>query len=293
MPLLRAEWLDKVYTFPQTLQEYHDNFGELHSQTVRVISADGGFDGLQTGRAPVTIGRIVQELFLSARSRAGMETKRDALKAMLWWPVHRLYMQPGDPALAERWAWVRLVDIRITKREEGHTDFFQPVTLVWEASDPHWYSIGTENPARWGMGYTWGAGSSNPTVWGGSLGKYACSGIETTLTIEPAGNQPTFPVITIRPDTGDTCTNPTISRYARGYLVDQMRWEGALNPHDILVIDTRRQTVKMNSGDAYDAFSSQRLEWLELQPGENSIVVNFENLGDAANVRFAYYDTWG
>jgi hypothetical protein len=290
MPLKRfGATAPKQYDFTQTgigLGGYSDNFANMVPRTVRLPGLDGGFDEFGRARAPSEIGQVRQEVTISAETRTEMDAKRDTVRAMADWGKQRLFMQPTDPALAERWCWARVNNIQISRDEGQQTDLMQRLSIIWQASDPRWYAAGTENTVFWGEGATWGGGAK----WGGALGITACSGLSTSISINRSGNATVYPRFFIRCSSSQSCQNPIIQRLNGAEVVDQVAWVGTVAANQTLAIDARGLSVKLDGSNAYAAFSALNPAWFSLLPGSNSLKVLFANSGDAASVHVAYYE---
>jgi hypothetical protein len=275
------------YTFPEFQPQFAHNFANVVPATVRLPALSGGFDELGEAPAPSEIGRVTTSFVLTADSRSEMEAKRDAVKAMVGWGVGRLYVQPSDPALAQRWCTARVNNVGIPERPDEHTDLFQRVTVDWQVSDPRWYALGTET-WKWGDGTPWGQ-----SKWGGAVPQVAASGLVTFFTITTLGSALTRPRITIACATGQTALNPKIQRGIGPTVVDEVAWTGTLNAGDSLEINCRGWTVKKNGADAYSSsFAFLHPDWMRLLPGLNALAVVLGNSGNACSVTLRYYEAF-
>ena len=290
MPLVRFGLGSHMYTFPDTLQEYRDNFGDCVPHTRRLPGMDGGFDQFGDEAAPIQIGKVTQAWFLVAETRPEMDALRDAVWAMAAWGKALLWMQPTDPSEAERFCWARVNNIQMPKREHEHTDLFQRVVTVWQVDDPHWYVQGNEAPI-WGDGVSkWGDGVSK---WGGSAPLQSVSGTETTLaTATNNGNAVALPRVTIYVESGQSCQNPTLQRIVNLQVVDEISYNGTLTAGDILEINCRGGSVLLNKADAYANFSYSTPDWLRLPPGNSELKFRMANSTDACKVAVRWYDTY-
>lgn len=287
MPLVRFGFGDDYYTFPDTLQDYRDNFADVVPRTVRLPGMSGGFDQFGDDAAPGQIGKITQRLYLTADDREDMDALRDAVRRIKTWGTKLLWMQPTDPAEGERFCWARMNNVHMPKREQDHTDLFQPVTITWQVADPFWYTRNNEAPF-WGN-FDWGDGSK----WGGSATLQDVSGMTTTLaTATNEGNAIALPRLTIYVRAGQTCTNPTIQRIVGAAVVDEVAYTGTLSAGDILEINCRGASVRLNLADAYDDLSYEHPDWMRLLPGENTLRVLLANAGEACKVAARWYDTY-
>lgn len=285
MPLDRFAANGNTYDLRNTnviLEDYSDNFKELLDKTKRLPFADGSFRELGSGRGLSPDGTIRQQIHLVADEREDMQPLIDTLSAMLDWGVGTLYDQPTDEALDER--FVRAVCLKITANRAFHlhTELHQPVTVVWQASDPFWCTPG--NGIVWGGGALWGNAAA---IWGGGSGTTVTG--SGTLTLTNSGNAYTQPSISIRPGAGDTINGVVVRRVLNGRVEDEVRYNGVLAAEDYLFIDCRRLAVWLNGAWAYnELFTYKNASWLRLLPGSNSVTVTFGVPTDEAVCRFQF-----
>jgi hypothetical protein len=276
------------YTFPDSLQGYSDNFKNVVAQTVRGPGLSGGLDQYGLGVAPSEIGRITQSLILQDDDREGMDDLRIALSLMASWGMGVLWAQPTDPADAERFCLARINSIQVPERQEGHTDLFQPVTVIWQAADPFWFGKGTEALPD--------LADYSPTGWPGTAQSDACSGTSTTLTtITNAGNARALPRFTITTGAAQTALNVTIQRVDGSTVLDQVAFQGELRNNDTLVIDCQQVLVAVGTNsdvNAYRRLTALHPDWMRLQPGDNTLKVLLEQAGDACTVSTRWYDVY-
>lgn len=274
MPLNRFEAGGNTYTFPDTLQDYSDNFGDTVPRTTRLPGLDGGFDELGISPAPGEIGTVRQRFVLVAASRAGMDTLRDNVKKLKGWPKGRLYMRPTNyPTDGERYAVARIDSIQMPKREQMHTDLWQEVTVIWQVSSPIWLASGDLSAA-------FVEASGEVTNVNGDI----------TPLVSTA---PSLAIITIQPGTGQSCENPQVQRIVDSEVVDEVSYTGTLVEDDLLIIDAGAKSVTLNGADAYtSSFDFLHHDWFRLLPGDNAIRVVFENAGDAAHVVWEWRSAW-
>ena len=267
------------------LESYGDNFAELATRTQRLPFADGGFDQLGNGRSLSEIGTIRQQLHLVADTREAMQPLIDALAAMIDWGVGTLYDQPTDTNLAERFCRCRINNVTKSRAYHQHTELHQPITVVWQASEPFWKTPG--NGIVWGGGWTWGGGAK----WGGGDGTTITG--SGTLTLTNSGNAYTQPSISIRPPTSKSVNGVVVRRIVNGLVMDEVRYDGVLAAEDYLFIDTARLAVWLNGVWAYnELFPYKNASWLRLLPGSNSVTVTFGVPTDEAVVRAHFPYRW-
>jgi hypothetical protein len=270
-----------IYTFPADQQlNLSDNFGDLVTRTRRLPGADGGFDDLGDGRGLSEIGSVRADLWLFFDDIADATAKMEAIQAMADWGVQRLFMQPMDISKAERWCWARVDNINIPQSSKDQPHKRIRVQLTFQVSDPFWYSAGSF--AVWGDGVSkWGDGV---TRWsGGSV--TSVNGLSTTLTVTNNGNAYTLAQISLRPTGGNFLTDPTIRRVVRGRVVDEVKYIGALDEDDMLAINARKLTVRLNNVEAYtEQFQARNAYWMRLLPGSNTLEVRLAQAADDGNI---------
>lgn len=273
---------DELYTFPEAQEGFRSNFGDLVTRITRIPGVDGGFDEDGTQPAKSEVGNVQFTFYLYSPTRSGMEVLRDGVKEMVNWGYKRLFIQPSNHALPERWAEMRVSNINFSPG--AHSDLKQAVNVSFSTSNPFWYTQGTEAPV-WGSGITWGS-----FVWGGTATSQALSGTQTNITESVSeGNTFTLPRLVVGCGVGQTAENVTIERYVRGSLVDRVSRAGVMVAGDSLEIDCRAKHVRLNGSDAYDNnFDSLTSDWFKLQPGDNDIRIKMNNSGDAASLTIRY-----
>lgn len=289
MPLTRFRKLDgsDEYTF-QYLQDGMRDFSNTVPRTHRLPGVPGGFDSFGKLPAPTEIGAPRQAFFIIADTRAEMEALRDRARALSSWGLGRLYMQPTDPNLPERWTYARVNYVNIPLNEHLHTDLWQPASVVWQVADPHWYILGTE-AWRWNDGTPWGS-----AVWGGNPDVITFPGGATSpveATISVGGTVYTLPRITIVGT--DSFDSVVIERVkAGGKVLDTLEHSSGSDGVAPLRINCRKKSVTNNGGPAYDDLTKYHPDWFRLDPGDNIIRVYCENNANDVLFKFYYYEAY-
>lgn len=277
---------DYLYDFTATdvyVQSFSDNFKSMVTQTVRLPSADGGYDQYGSRRTPLEIGSVRAEITLVDPTTQAMDGLRRDIAQMAGWGVRKLYRSADyQDAGSLQWCYARLDNQTIARNEKDYTDIFQPVPIVWQVAEPGWFA---QNKESW----VWGGATWGSDKWGGDATTQAVSGTSTDYTETVAGNFPTLPRIEVIPGSGNSCTNIKIRRLVSGAVVDELSYTGTITDTDSLLFDCRRKSVTLNGSDAYSDSDYRRGNWFELEPGDNSIRVIMENGGDAASVIMRYY----
>lgn len=269
------------------LQDWQDNFGDGVPDTKRLGGADGGFDNYVNDPFPIEVGNVRLNVILWSETVEGMSAVFDAIRQMRWWGKGKLYMQPADPDLPERWCWAKFNSMNMPHNYAKHTDLMMRVTINFQAADPTWYSQGSA-PFSWGDGTAWGSG-----VWGAGASPQACSGLTTDFTVTRIGNAPVRARVLVTTSSGETAQNVTVQRLEGGIAADEMKYTAILGASATLDMDAWEMRVRLNLVDAYtSAFTTKRLEWFTLYPGVNNIRVKMNNVSDACSVTLRFYEAW-
>lgn len=294
--LIRFGAGSQLYEFVPAQQiSLRDNFRDLVQQATRLPGLSGGINEYGTGPSPRAIGNVQTVFWLLADEKLApdaqavqMQTLKSEVAKMSSFGVKRLYKQPMDASLDQRYCEASISNISYTETSADQPHARLRVQVNWQVTNPRWYSQGTEAPA-WGDGSLWGGGTS----WGGTAPDYAVSGTSTEFTVTTLGNAETYPRIIIECGAAETAENIRVQRIDNGTVVDQVRYAGVLGNNDRLVINTRANTVRKNGISHYTSdFTYNNAGWFKLQPGANSIRVLMENSGDAANLEFRYYEAY-
>lgn len=268
-----------LYNFPAEQVSYSDNFAELATKTRRLPGMHGGFDDLGNARGLSEIGSIRADFWLSFDNLTEATEKLDEFRRMSEYGVQLLHKTAQDGS--KRWTWARVDNISTPQNVKDQPHKRMKASIIFQASDPFWYGIGS-GVSIWGDGVSkWGG---NVSTWGGAT-VTSVSGVLTTLSYNYTGNVFTQASISIVPGAGQSCTDPIVRRIVSGAVVDELRYYGTLAATERLFIDSRRASVRVNEVNAYDArFDTKSAYMLRLVPGANTIQVLFAQATDAASV---------
>lgn len=287
---------NEAYTFDQSrLISLRDNFRDLVQQATRLPGLSGGVNEHGIGASPRSVGNVQAVFWLIAdehltpeEQAQQMESLKSDVARMSSFGVKRLYKQPGDTSLDERYCEASISNISYTETSSEQPHARLRVQVNWQVTNPRWYSQGTEAPS-WGDGSSWGTGTS----WGGTAPAYSASGTQTDITVTTSGNAETYPRIIIECGASQTAENIRIQRFVNGSVVDQVAYGGVLGNNDRLVINTRANSVTLNSVSHYTSdFTYNSAGWFKLQSGDNIIRILMDNAGDACDVEFRYYEAY-
>jgi hypothetical protein len=289
--ITRFRTYEHEYVFDESasvfLQDWQDNFGDGVPDTRRMGGMNGGFDNYGAQPFPIEIGNVRMNVTLSAETEDEMTALLDGIRQMSWWGKGRLYMQPADPDADERWCWAKCQGITSAHNFKKHTDLMMHVPINFQVSDPYWYSQGSF-PWLWGDGTIWGE-----APWGGAFVDVPCAGLTTDFTHAREGNAPVRARVTVTTGPGETVQNFTVQRLASGIVMDEMKYTGILPQNSTLDLDAWAMQVLLDASNAYTtAFTTKRLDWFTLLPGNNSIRVKMANIGDACTVTIRNYEAW-
>lgn len=279
----------RLYTFPQATTFDH-NFANLVPRVARLPGTDGGFDEFNDEPAPSEVGTVSASWYIVPQKGESITTLLDNVRAMADWGKQRLYVQPYDRTLGERWANVRINSIQGAENAKNHPHLWQEVKVTWQAGDdPFWYAQGTEAPlygeAIYGaLGAVYGG--SSPVI-------INAAGVLTSSTITVSGNATTLAYLSITVPATKSAQNLTIQRLDGGVIRDEVKWTGTLTPSDTLIINPRTNSVTLNSADAYTtSFSRHHPDFFRLRPGANDLRVLMNNNTDQATIRVRYYERY-
>ena len=278
---------DQLYTFPQATSFDH-NFANLVPRTSRLPGTDGGFDEYNDEAAPSEIGTVSASWYIVPKKGESITVLLDRVRAMADWGKLRLYVQPYDRTLGERWANVRINSIQGAENAKNHPHLWQEVRVNWQAGDdPFWYAQGTEAPL-------YGEAIFGAATYGGlSPVMINAAGLQTDTTVTVGGTATTFAYLNITVPATKIAQNLTIQRYVSGVLRDEIKWTGTLTPADTLIINPRSNSVTRNSADAYtSSFSRHHPDFFRLRPGSNAIRVLMSGATDQATVTIRYYERY-
>lgn len=257
----------------------NDNFAQAMQTPIRTSGVDGGqpAHGYQMSSA---IGKVTYNAVLVAQDTSQMDAYRTAIRTMRGWGKHRLYRTSNEQT---QWCDARVNYIsKEIDHASGKDDLQQPVTIIWQVSDPVWYSLATE-AWRWDDGTKW-----DVATWDGSAAENAISGTSTEFTLTVGGTAPTLARLVLATAAGQSCENPVVQRIISGSVVDQVSYAGTVSAGDVLTINARKREGRVNSNVV--RIERRYNRWFELVPGVNNLRVLCDNAGDAASLYVYYYE---
>lgn len=275
------------YTFTY-VQSFSDNFATARVSHHVIAGMSGGFNNDGLYPPPSQLGRVNLEFMLVANDRADMETSRDAVKALYQSGLQKLVKQPTDSGDDERFCYAYVENIKIGEDKSKHTDLFQTVSISFIVPSPFWQAT-----AYASFTLDDGKDLNDALTLGNGSRTVAASGILTTTTLTNNGNAPALVKLAITCGTGQTCAHPTIQRMKSAAIVDEIVYNGVMTAGQELFIDGARQFAHLDGSNIIGGlFEYKRIELMSLEPGANTIHIRFDNVSDAASVRFWFNHTW-
>lgn len=289
--LLRYGSGDYLYTFsPEDQVQLRDNFRDLIPRTSKIPGLSGAFDEQGTDIAPTEEGNIQYTFWLLARDAKHMQQQKEAIGRIKTFGKRRLYKQPEDETLPERYCEARVNSISFNERAGDRPDKQLRVTINFQVPDnPRWLTIGTEAPS-YNDGSIYGSG----VTYGGSPITQNLIGLDNTFSVTPAGNDIMYPRFTIVVPATKSATNIRIQREVDGVVVDQIRYAGTLVAADQLEINCRSYSVWLNGADGYSStFTFATSAWFRLIGGlTNNFRVLMDNPTDEIDLEIRYYEAY-
>ena len=259
-----------VYVFDQDNQTHiSDNFNDLVTRTNRMVGVSGGFDELGAGPAPRSVGNVRLEGWLQADSPAQMTEQLRQLGIISSVGVLQLVKQPMDTTLPTVYCDARLNTINYVQSAVRLPRQQIKITANFNVANPGW--IGEEQ-------------SDVQLVFAGE-----------TNSLFTSGNAYIYPVITIL--VGDLVTSVDsflLEREVDSVVVDRITYNTQMAADDVLVIDTRAKSVKLNGANSYSSdFSTLNAGWFKLAPdAENILPVLITGSSPAIFLTIDWNDVW-
>ena len=288
--LLRFGSGDYLYTFnPEDQVQIRDNFRNVKPRVSSLPGLSGGFDEYGTDRAPNEIGNIQVSFWLLAENGIEMEAKKIAVGRMKVFGKKLLFKQPEDEYQLERYTEARINSIDFNEAAGQRPDRYLMVTINFQCDNPFWYTIGTE-AFKLGDGTLLGSGS----VLGGTPITQLLTGLDNSFSITPEGNDITYARFTIEVPATKSASNIRIQREVASVVVDEVRYSGTIVAADILEINCRALSVKLNGDDAYaDNFSFITAAWFRLIGGiPNTVRVRMANASDQIELKIRFFEAY-
>lgn len=243
-----------IHTFSDVEYEFEEE-QEVRAPVFAAAGANGAFDGLRSGLAPVELKRIRMRAVNQATSPATLDTAVDAMRAAFRRIGRgKLWMTMADGSLRWTWARAQVVPFRRFQIPDFHT---QEYRVEWLA-DPDWY---------------------DDTVT--TVIEAVTADAETWVVANPGNIDARLMTIRLRSSSAAGFTNPIITNQTTGDVLATLR--DAASANDEVRYDTERGAVEYstNDGGAYaDDFAQYVLPTIQvpvsfrLAPGANTLRYN-------------------
>jgi hypothetical protein len=273
------------YVFPQhgcaDEEQFHDSRVALAALPV----ADGSFDHLGDD-SPKAGGTVTHKCLLVGATFEDLDDEIDDFKAGMNQGRQPLYFTMRDGTV--RWTWAKKVSISLPS--SGQRRLLAPAAVTFQVADPYLYSITAAGGPVWGS-FIWGLG----VLWGtgGVTVSFPFAGLSTVITVTNQGNANALAAITASCSAMQTAEDVNVARWVGG-AVQWIQATRVIAAGKALVWDCRAYSVEYDGADDYANFSmgANQVEWLHLEPGDNTIRITCANAGDAGTIVFHFYPTF-
>jgi hypothetical protein len=258
------------YAIPN-VNRIKSNFGEIDNKLIRLARTSGGFDPSGSKAKPLKPGMIEARFTIIASDQDTMQAAVDAIHALVWAGDATLTYQPqGSLGARHCTAHIDTIDIPYSA---GDGLVFVPGKIIFQVASPFWLAAAATVTTK------------------------ALSGTNTTWTLAYAdGNYTAIPTeVKITTAVGETIENPVIKRLnaAGGSVIwDQLAWVGTLGASENITVNPQKKSVLVNSVTGLSAFTWLSPDWFRLDPGNNYLSIDAENVGDAATLSITYWKTY-
>lgn len=275
------------YTFPTAGRGDDEQLNEGRSALQTLPAASGAWDHLGDD-GYLGPGGVTHRCALVGSDYEDLDDVVDAFLAAMNAGRQKLYWRMRDGSM--RWAWARKVSISMPT--DGKTRLVLPVSVTFEVPEATRYGRYLAGPVLYGGDAgLYGAG----LIYGqGDTVEFAFSLAAPTFTITNAGNAPALAQITISCGAGQSAENCRLNRKVGGATVQYFQATRIIAASKSLVVDCETYSVEYDGADDYDNFDigTTQVEWMHLEPGDNSMEVVCANPTDAGTIRFEFYPTY-
>ena len=281
---------DLIRFGPIFLPQYDVNFnaGPAPAPLATVLLLGGGvYDAHGSSRSPQQYPLLVSyPCTIIAATDTLVRTELATLKAAIGTRQH--LVRQNIPNGAEHWCWARLTDVDDTMRSRRFNASV-PVVLTFAL-------LGRWNGEYHSGGLVFGAEGlyfDDGLYFDGSdiYALDGTEGVDQTITVNNGGNIATIPVVNVRAGTA-SITVLTVGIAG----VSEFAFTGTVAIGKTLSILCGPKTVLNDGVGAYSNLAltanHKQADWLVLQPGDNSIIVNRTGGGTGSTVEFVFYNGW-
>lgn len=274
------------YVFPQYQCSDEEQFHNSRQALQALPVADGSWDQLGDD-CPKAGGMVTHRFMLVSETFAGLDDEVDDFLAGMNQGRQPLYWTMRDGTV--RWAWAKKVSISMPA--SGQRRLLMPVAVTFQVHEGYRYSITAAGGPVWGA-FIWGLG----VLWGtgGVTVSFPFSGLSTIITVTNQGNAPALAEITVSCSAIQTAENVNVARWVAGAAAQYFQATRVIAATKELVVDCRDYSVEYDGADDYANFGvgADQVEWLHLEPGDNTIRITCENLTDAGTITWHFYPTY-
>lgn len=283
-------WLTHFGT--TALPQYDVQFpnGPAPVVTASVALVGGGtFDGYGTGiarqRYPVNLR---YQCSVVGPAQATALANMNALKALLGVRAKLWRTEAGALVPGRQWAWARLTDIDDSMRARMPW-WIVPVTLNFSLLG-RWNGLRHQRPWYFDAGEYFDTGLAFDSDELTTLTTAASA--PQTIVVDNDGNLAVRDAIITLVAKTAPITAVTIGVTS----VTEFTWAGSVAVGNALVIDVAAKRITNNGVDAYAGFNTTAghlvADWLVLEPGNNSVIVETDGGGTDSTIEFEFYDGW-
>jgi hypothetical protein len=271
------------YEFPEYGAADDEQFHDGKSALSNLPASDGAWDHLGDDGYKAA-GTVVHRFILLGTTFEDLDDQEDEMLAAMNQGRQKLYWRMRGGGV--RWAWAKKRSVSMPPAGD-RTRLTVPVSVTFEIASPYRYNNYPASGAEWGD-FEWDGGAE----WGGGVTtSFAFSIGSPTFTINNPGNAPALAVITISCAAGQSAENVKLNRKVGGSTVQYFQATRIIAATKSLVVDCAAYSVEYDGADDYDnlTIGANQVEWMHLEPGDNSMEVVCAHSGDAGTIEFEFY----
>lgn len=262
--------------------------GDMITNNVRLAGLHGGFNLDGTDGARSAVGSTQAHFnILGDGTLADIAQKTRAIYAMQAWGEKRLIKRTGDGRIL--WTWATVSNVRMIDRSDNLSYLTRTLQLSFSTAKARWY--GKDNLTFFNDGWKLDDGLTftPPKV------EQINVGDASAVTIVNDGNAYAGAYIRWDVPSGVIVQNAGLLRVNEaGQIVEHVIYRDTLTANDVVEIDAREhQTLKnMIVEPSYHKLDALSGTWLQLPPGETTLVVTGTFTGGQAQLTVDCWDTY-
>jgi hypothetical protein len=236
-------------------------------RALQELPGGGAFDAVGTDTAPGRVRRLTKTFAVLEATATAQDTALDAIRALngkrdLLWAL----MEDGTM----RWTWAACEGVRYSK---GKGQLAQVVQMAFMLPNPGWYGL-------------------YRGVWHLNGGEYLNAGLLLNQTPLQLTTNPQTVVLTNGGNRAVTAVKFRLTAAAANGALAGVWYQiigytditflHAIAVNEVVEIDGGAKLVTLQNVDHYSAITfgvSQRSDWITLQPGANSVIINLSAPG--------------